>query len=276
MLLRSSSNPALNSWFRHETHKDSSSFDPLFIRRNPKSPTVSLCSINSLNDPHKKITRASSEADLIATPLFKKTTNSFLSSMAVKEETEEIDHEFLLFSTSGLYDNERPGFGVLVDGTGGGGGSKISGGDGHWNDHESNSTDLYYQNMIEANPNNAMILGNYAKFLKEVRGDFTKAEEYCSRAILVNPNDGTVLSMYADLIWETQKDAPRAQTYFDQAVQASPDDCYVMASYARFLWDADDDDEEEDADKQDVSDMSVLAPSFLTGTSQLPPIAAAS
>ncbi|MFS7982169.1 hypothetical protein Hanom_Chr10g00959611 [Helianthus anomalus] len=84
--------------------------------------------------------------------------------------------------------------------------------------------------------------------------------------------------MYADLIWETQKDAPRVQNYFDQAVQASPDDCYVMASYARFLWDADDEEEEEEDEvvKQDICDMNVFTPSFLTGTSQLPPIASAS
>ncbi|KAI3802999.1 hypothetical protein L1987_31147 [Smallanthus sonchifolius] len=265
MLLRSSSNPALNSWFRHESPKESSPLIPLFIRRNPKSPpTTSICSINSPNDRLNMITRASSEADLINSSLSKcrgphnKTISSLLTSIAVEEDAEEEESEH---------------------GTGGGGGRKISGGDRHGNDHESNSTDLYYQNMIEANPGNSMLLSNYAKYLKEVRGDFAKAEEYCSRAILANPNDGNVLSMYADLIWETQKDAPRADNYFNQAVQASPDDCYVMASYARFLWDADDDDgdeeEEDEADKQDICDMSILMPSFLTGISQVTPVDAA-
>ncbi|KAI3711696.1 hypothetical protein L1987_70236 [Smallanthus sonchifolius] len=238
MLLRNSSNPALNSWFPHEIHKESSSLDPLFTCHTLKSPKISLC---SLNDPPKKIIRASSDADLIGDSL----ANCLLYSIAVEEdpEGEEMDNEFLLFSTSGLYGN---------GGGGGGGEGKRSGGGGHGNDHEDESTDLYYRSMIEANPENPMLLSNYAKYLKEVRGDFTKAEEYCSRAILVNPNDGNVLSMYADLIWETHKDAPRAQSYFDQAVQASPDDCYVMASYARFLWDADDEEEEEvdEVDKQ--------------------------
>ena len=62
-------------------------------------------------------------------------------------------------------------------GGGGGGGRGSDGGDGGdvggsgffgSNNHGSDSTDAYYQTMIEANPGNALLLGNYAKFLKEV------------------------------------------------------------------------------------------------------------
>lgn len=67
------------------------------------------------------------------------------------------------------------GGGGRVCGGGGGGGS--DGGDGSgfgadsndsnsWHGHDS--TDAYYQKMIEANPGNALLLANYAKFLKEV------------------------------------------------------------------------------------------------------------
>ena len=51
------------------------------------------------------------------------------------------------------------------DGGDSGGGSGFCGGN---NNHGSNSTDAYYQKMIEANPGNGLLLGNYAKFLKEV------------------------------------------------------------------------------------------------------------
>lgn len=53
-------------------------------------------------------------------------------------------------------------------GLGGGGGfGRKCGKDGD-SDNWSGSMDLHYQNMIEANPGNSMILSNYARFLSEV------------------------------------------------------------------------------------------------------------
>ncbi|KAL9304521.1 hypothetical protein ACSQ67_021784 [Phaseolus vulgaris] len=148
-----------------------------------------------------------------------------------------------------------------------GSGRGSNGGHGRgWNFHEGNgggrdSTDAYYQNMIEANPGDALLLGNYAKFLKEVCEDYPKAEEYMERAILANPDDGLLLSLYAELIWQTEKDAERAEGYFDQAIRSAPDDSYVMASYAKFLWDAEE--EEEDKKCQSKSDHNHSYPTDL-------------
>ncbi|XP_076944041.1 uncharacterized protein LOC143614505 [Bidens hawaiensis] len=222
LLIKSSSTPSLTSWFQQQTPKPfSSSREPDFNHLIHKPPTLSLHSPN-------KIIRALSDIDLLTLSL--NTSNCLSSGLDVHEVQ------------------------VMVDGSGGGtGGGKICSGGGGDNGGYENSIDVYYRNMIEANPNNSLVLGNYAKYLKEVRGDALKAEEYCTRAILANPSDATALSMYADLIWDTRKDASRAQSYFDQAVKASPDDSYVMAAYARFLWDAD---EEE-------PDMNLTTPSFV-------------
>lgn len=210
----------------------------------------------------------------------------------------------MLLSSSGLdgtllgeegcdvVDREGGGLQTLVvgGGMGSGGSSGVYGGGGDvggrggsddgedegFGFYESNknpggeSTDAYYRKMIEANPGNALLLGNYAKFLKEVRGDLAKAEEYCGRAILANPNDANVLSLHADLIWQAHKDTHRAETYFDRAVKTAPDDSYVLASYAKFLWDAEEEEEEEDEDGNTFpTDFSQEAPHHhpLTATS---------
>lgn len=137
-------------------------------------------------------------------------------------------------------------------GSGDGSGLSGGGGNGGWREGsgpDSNSTDDYYQKMLQANPDNPLLLRNYAKYLHEVQHDLKKAEEYYGRAILASPGDGDALSLYAKLIWDVHKDAPRAESYYDRAVEAAPDDCYVLGSYAHFLWNA----EEEEEDEEDFT-----------------------
>ncbi|KAJ8513822.1 hypothetical protein OPV22_004256 [Ensete ventricosum] len=178
---------------------------------------------------------------------------------------------------SGAAAAEAVSVGVVTDACSGGGdgdggrGRRGSGGGDAENDgsgglinpsdsnHGDDTTDAYYLQMIKADPGNSLILGNYAKFLKEVRGDVAKAQEYCERAILANPGDAGVLALYADLVWETSHDAPRAETYFRRAVQAAPGDCYILATYARFLWDAEEEEEEETEGGTESSNQSPAA-----------------
>nr|ANW12202.1 putative chloroplastic PsbD mRNA maturation factor Nac2 [Olea europaea subsp. europaea] len=261
MLLRSASTPILNSLIPHSKEPFS---DPDFIHLTPKSrsSTVFLSSSNStpsLDESNKKMSRALSETDLKDLKIPSKPINNctwnmhgLLSTIVVEEEEEEEEEES---SNSGLdlVEGVAAGGGRICGGgnggtPSGGGGDGNDGGSQYWNsNYGSGIMDLYYQNMITANPENSLFLSNYARFLKEVRGDFVKAEEYCGRAILANPADGNVLSLYAELIWIKYEDSERAEILFNQAVEAAPNDCYVMASYARFLWDT------EDEDTSDVS-----------------------
>ena len=68
--------------------------------------------------------------------------------------------------------------GKVCGGAAGGGsdGEDDGGGSGLFesNNHGSDSTDIYYQKTIKANPGNPLLLGNYAKFLKEVSDKFLR------------------------------------------------------------------------------------------------------
>ncbi|CAJ1951283.1 unnamed protein product [Sphenostylis stenocarpa] len=285
MLLRSSSAPILTSLVLYS--KDSSS-EPEHIFQLPKT-TSALClsqilaEIDHKNSPSpKRKNRVPlgnnvlknqqcikiKERDEVKNSQQKTYMKSQLSIQELFSSLDldkgVMDHEESCAGKrgSGLQTSEM-GSGMGSDGgwiCGGcnGSGKGSNGGHGRgWSFHEGNDrgrnrTDAYYQNMIEANPSDALLLGNYAKFLQEVCEDYPKAKEYLERAILANPDDGHILSRYAELIWQTEKDADRAEGYFDQAIRSDPDDCYVVASYAKFLWDAEED--EEDKDCQSKSD----------------------
>ncbi|PIN08531.1 hypothetical protein CDL12_18892 [Handroanthus impetiginosus] len=302
MLLRSSSTPILNSWLPNSTSGSGTSPESDTLPQLTR--TRSVCLTTSFEDSPGRSTptRFAFDSDSRDSVKPKKSLRLPATPKPAKIQEKRNGEEMVSFflSNSGLgsaaveerclavAEKERMlvggGAGVGRGGTcGGGGGSDNGSGSGSqdpgsW--HGRETTDAYYKMMIEANPGNPLFLANYAKFLKEVKGDFTKAEEYYGRAILANPSDGNVLSLYADLIWQTHKDAARAEAYFDQAVKADPNDCYVMASYARFLWDTDDEEEEEDEEEAMKGQYAVEtnnSPSELhQQESHWPPLSAAS
>jgi hypothetical protein len=233
MLLRSSSAPILSSLLLYNSKESS-----LDLEHTLKLPrTISFLSLS----------QNLAKIDLQNSPSPKKTTLVACSTILSTNFKERND-----VKESKMVESSMMGGGVSSNGGCKGGGRGSDGGNGRgWNFNGGNNygrdrIDAYYQNMIEAHPCDALLLGNYAKFLKEVCGDYIKAEEYLERAILANPGDGHILSIYADLIWKTKKDANRAQQYFEQAIQSAPDNCYVLASYAKFLWDSENDEEDED------------------------------
>ncbi|CAI9786916.1 unnamed protein product [Fraxinus pennsylvanica] len=299
MLLRSSSSPILKSWIPNSTVGSSPESD--IIPQLTRARSVCLKTSLRFEDSPGR-TGHIFESDLRESLKPKKSVKwaGTPKPMKVKggREGQEVGSGSMLLSSSGLGAAEEEACVVVADnasvpqafvmggGSGVGGGRVCGGGGGRgsddglgsgsqdpnsWNGNES--VDSYYQKMIEANPSNSLLLANYAKFLKEVKGDFPKAEEYCGRAILADPSDGSVLSLYADLIWQTKKDAARAEAYFDRAVKTDPNDCYVLASYARFLWDAE---EEEEVENRYEIDKTDSPPKFFQEASRLPPLAAAS
>ncbi|XP_022720852.1 uncharacterized protein LOC111278525 isoform X2 [Durio zibethinus] len=254
MLLRSSSSPISNSWLPHS--KACSLPEPDFpVLKRTRS--VSFFCTSYIDDHKQKLTQTLADISIQnETPKPRKKDKDIipaphsLGKQAKQESDQEKESEpnfstvQRLFSNSGLGEDSKDSNvmqtqvteggagndgGKICGGAGGGGGSDggdDGGGSGFFesNNHGNDGTDVYYQKMIEANPGNPLLLGNYAKFLKEIRGDFARAEEYCGRAILANRNDGNLLSLYADLIWQSRKDAHRAESYFDQAVKTAPND----------------------------------------------------
>ncbi|XP_010559293.1 PREDICTED: uncharacterized protein LOC104827750 [Tarenaya hassleriana] len=195
------------------------------------------------------IRRSFSESDVIRS---ERTTRSSAgrkpSPMRIAEEEEEVaDGWGSLISKESAIPAEEMGF----PGGGSSRGSGDSGCNGNANRgggyNDRSKIGEYYREMLKSNPNNALLLMNYGRFLYEVEKDGERAEKYYGRGILESPGDGEALSMYGKLIWETQRDEERAKGYFERAVNASPDDCMVLGSYAHFMWEVDEEEEEVEA-----------------------------
>ncbi|KAL2508301.1 Tetratricopeptide repeat (TPR)-like superfamily protein [Forsythia ovata] len=97
-------------------------------------------------------------------------------------------------------------------------------------------TELLYQTGLAREPNNPLLLANYAQFLYLVAQDYDRAEDYFKRAAKVEPKDAEALNKYANFLWQVKKDLWAAEETYLEAITAEPNNSYYAANYAHFLW----------------------------------------
>ncbi|XP_074567541.1 uncharacterized protein LOC141824198 [Curcuma longa] len=103
-------------------------------------------------------------------------------------------------------------------------------------------TELTYQNALSQDPENALLLANFAQFLYLVLRDHSRAEYYFKKAVGTKPVDAEALSRYASFLWVARKDLASAEERFLEAVAADPGNAAYAAAYAHFLWNTGGDD----------------------------------
>ncbi|KAF8397318.1 hypothetical protein HHK36_016231 [Tetracentron sinense] len=97
-------------------------------------------------------------------------------------------------------------------------------------------TELLYQMGLSQEPNNPLLLSNYAQFLYLVVHDHDRAEEYFKRAIRVEPPDAESYTRYASFLWLVRKDMEAAEETYLEAIGADPGNSIYAANYAHFLF----------------------------------------
>ncbi|PHT46896.1 hypothetical protein CQW23_16054 [Capsicum baccatum] len=97
-------------------------------------------------------------------------------------------------------------------------------------------TQFTYQLGIHREPQNTLLLANYAQFLFLVAQDYDRAEEYFKKAAEVEPKDADALGKYAIFLWKVRKDLWAAEETFNQALAAEPGNTFYASNYANFLW----------------------------------------
>ncbi|CAD5180224.1 unnamed protein product [Musa acuminata subsp. malaccensis] len=97
-------------------------------------------------------------------------------------------------------------------------------------------TEFMYQQALSQDPDNALLLANFAQFLYLVRHDHDRAEYYFKRAAKSVPADAEALSRYATFLWLSRKDLEAAEETYLEAIDADPGNTFHAANYAHFLW----------------------------------------
>ena len=92
-----------------------------------------------------------------------------------------------------------------------------------------------FQRAIDTDPTNATILGAYALFLENVRGEMDQAEQMYQRAIDADPSSAFALASYAVFLENVRGEMDQAQDMYQRAIDADPNGTFALASYAVFL-----------------------------------------
>lgn len=92
-----------------------------------------------------------------------------------------------------------------------------------------------YSRAIEVDPKHAGNLGNYAYFLSNVRKKFDIAEELYVRALKEDPKHATNLGSYALFLSNIRKNLNKAEDFYEQAIEADPQNSRNLGNYANFL-----------------------------------------
>uniref|UniRef100_J3L5Y7 Uncharacterized protein n=1 Tax=Oryza brachyantha TaxID=4533 RepID=J3L5Y7_ORYBR len=98
------------------------------------------------------------------------------------------------------------------------------------------ATEERYERAVSEEPDNSLLLSNFAQFLYTVQRNHDRAEHYFKRAVRAEPADAEALGRYATFLWKARNDLAAAEETYQEAIAAEPSNSHHAAAYAHFLW----------------------------------------
>ncbi len=92
-----------------------------------------------------------------------------------------------------------------------------------------------YEQAIAADPSHANNLGNFAIFMTDARGDQDRAEQLYEQAIAADPSHANNLGNFALFITDVRGDQDRAEQLYEQAIAADPSNANILGNFALFM-----------------------------------------
>lgn len=122
-------------------------------------------------------------------------------------------------------------------------------GDIHFKMNEKDSAFVNYDKSLIANPQNLMVMNNYAYFLSLEKKDLRKAEKMSAKTVELDGNNSTFLDTYAWILYE-QGNYSLAKFYIERALDnlsKEDDPAIILEHYGDILWMYSKNDNKEDA-----------------------------
>jgi len=92
---------------------------------------------------------------------------------------------------------------------------------------------VIFENLVNKNPNDAEILANYARAMRDGK-QYEKAANLFDRSLKIVPNQASVIMSYITLLRDTRQ-YEKAFSLFDRALELEPDNIITLNSYAGIL-----------------------------------------
>ncbi|OEJ67306.1 histidine kinase dimerization/phospho-acceptor domain-containing protein [Magnetovibrio blakemorei] len=92
-----------------------------------------------------------------------------------------------------------------------------------------------FQRALELDPGNPIILSNYSLFRTNIRKEHERSEELYKYAYEADPDSALTLGDYAVFLSDVRKHNERAEEMYKQAIKLDPNNALNLANYARFL-----------------------------------------
>lgn len=100
-------------------------------------------------------------------------------------------------------------------------------GDCYYNLDSTEQAFRMFDNVLNINPDDVLVLNNYAYYLSLLDKNLSKAEEMSSRAVLMEPDNGTYLDTYAWVLFK-RKVYSEALYYMKQAIEKTTEPSGVL------------------------------------------------
>jgi Tfp pilus assembly protein PilF/PAS domain-containing protein len=100
---------------------------------------------------------------------------------------------------------------------------------------EQHLTEALFQRALELDPGNPTILSNYSAFRTSIREDHEREDSLYKHAIEADPESALAHGSYALFLSDIRKHHNRAEDYYKRALKLDPKNAINLTNYAKFL-----------------------------------------